>query len=74
MKNQYDYGCIKDAIAETCMDAIYDKLRSDLVKWGYPKSSFKPYKYVTRCGSLVCCCIKTPKGIRHYKFTVEETK
>lgn len=74
MKDKYDYECIKDAIADTCIDAIYNNLRSDMIKWGYPKSSFKAYKRVDRCGSFVCCHIKTPKGIKFYKFTVEETK
>jgi hypothetical protein len=74
MKIDYDYGCLKDAIADTCMDAISKQLQPDLIEWGYPKSSFKVYKYVSRCGSFVCCSIKTPKGRQHYKFTIEETK
>lgn len=70
----YDLSCLKDAIIDTCVDALNDHLTPMLVRWSFPRRLFKPKPAIVIWGPNAWVEIKTPKGVKKYKITVTESK
>ena len=71
-KTKFDDGVLTHVIADVCSDAIYSKLQSYLVKWGFPKNFYKVcINNVTQCGDQIWVSIATPKKVKNYRMDVK---